>query len=281
MATARVRTKPSSSSSTARTKPTGKVDYKAIAAARTKSPGESAKRYLVYGRNKKGKTTLGSSAPNVLILDPEVGTDELDEEKFAGRIWPIRSWKDMNEAYKALASGQLDDMYDWIHVDGLTRIHNMALRYVMEQAEERDLDRIPGQVAQKDYGKAGEHMKGMLFNFHTLPFNIVYTAQERMETPGEFESEDDDVEEADTRFVPDLPKGVRSSVNAIVNGIGRIYTVRLTDDEGKKTIERRLWLSQTEAFDTGFRSKHELPDYLRKPTVTKLVRLIETGKVTR
>lgn len=263
-------------------KPTPKgKDYSAIAKSKIGGPENDLKRYLIYGRNKKGKTNLGSTAPRVLIIDPEMGTGELDTEKFGNNIWPIRQWKDMDEVYRTLASGALDDEYDWILVDGLTRIHNMAIRRVMEMQEERDLDRIPGQVHQKDYGKAGELTKGMLFNFHTLPFNIIYTAQERMETPGEFESEDSDVEEAETRMVPDLPKGVRSSVNAIVNGIGRIYTVRIADDEGNKKVQRRLWLAQAEAFDTGFRSKHELPDYIKNPTVTKLVRLIATGKVTK
>lgn len=255
-----------------------KVDYKAIAAKRLRKPGDAPKRYFLYGRNKKGKTTIAASAPNVLILDPEVGTEELDPDKV--NVWPINSWKDMDEVFKVLSSGQLNDDYDWIVVDGLTRIHNMALRHVMSQQEERDLDRIPGQVQQRDYGKAGELMKGMLFNFHTLPFGIIYTAQERQETPGEFDGEDEDMEQAATRFVPDLPKGVRSAVNAIVNGIGRVYTVRLEDDEGKKNVERRLFIGQAEAFDTGFRSDYPLPDYIRKPTVTKIVRLVTTGKVT-
>lgn len=255
-----------------------KVDYAALAKKRIRKPGDKPKRYFVYGRNKKGKTRFVASAPNVLILDPEVGTEELDPE--TSNIWPINSWRDMDEAFRVLNSGALDDQFDWIGVDGLTRIHNMALRHVMQQQEERDLDRIPGQVQQRDYGKAGELMKGMLFNFHTLPFGIIYTAQERQEIPGEFDGEDEDAEQASARFVPDLPKGVRSAVNAIVNGIGRIYTVRLEDDEGKKTVERRLFIGQAEAFDTGFRSDFPLPDYIRKPTVAKTIRLVTTGKVT-
>jgi hypothetical protein len=156
----------------------------------------------------------------------------------------------------------------------------MALRYVMKQHEERDLDRIPGMVAQKDYGKAGELIKGMLFNFHNLPQGIIYTAQERVETQGEFDSEDEDLEEAQTRFVPDLPKGVRSSLNAIVDCIGRIYVVK-TEVKGVDVLQRRLWIAPTEAYDTGYRSDHELPNYLKNPTVNRLGLLIKNGKVTR
>ena len=254
-----------------------KVDYKAIAAKKIHKPGNKPKRILVYGRNKKGKTRFGYSAPNCLILDPEVGTEELPED---ANIWPIHKWEDMEDAFKFLKSGQHD--FEWVCVDGLTRIQNMALRFVMKQAEERDLDRIPGMVQLKDYGKSGELMKGMLFNFHYLPMGVVYTAQERMETPGEFDSEDEDVEDATVRYVPDLPKGVRSAVNAIVNAIGRIYTVKIESEKtGKEVIQRRLWIAPSESLDTGVRSKHKLPEYVKNPTVPKLVELMNTGKVVR
>lgn len=251
-----------------------KVDYKAIAAAKIHKPGSKPKRILVYGRNKKGKTTFGNSAPNTLFLDPEVGTEELPEN---ASIWTIGKWEDINEAYKFLRSGQHD--FEWVCVDGLTRIHNMALRYVMQQAEERDLDRQPGMVQQRDYGKAGEQMKSMLFNFHNLPLGVVYTAQERQENPGEFSEEDVDTEQAAARFVPDLPKGVRSSVNAIVNVIGRIYTVKIEDpkDSDKTITQRRLWIGPSDAYDTGVRSKHVLPDMIKNPTVPKLVKLMNDG----
>jgi hypothetical protein len=137
-------------------------------------------------------------------------------------------------------------------------------------------------VAQKDYGKAGELIKGMLFNFHNLPQGIIYTAQERMEEikPETQDSEDEDQEQAQVRFVPDLPRGVRSSVNAIVDCIGRLYVVKV-DIKGEERLQRRLWLAPTESYDTGYRSDHELPNYLKNPTVPKLGQLIATGKVTR
>lgn len=257
----------------------GKKDYAAIAKKKIGGPGTKPKRFLFYARNKKGKTNLLSSAPNILIIDPENGTEELDKEKFANNIWPVYKWEDMDEVFKFLRSGDHD--FDWVGVDGLTRLHNMALRFVMTQAEERDLDRIPGMVQQKDHGKAGELTKGMLYNFHNLPLGVIYTAQERMENPGEFADEDEDVEEASARFVPDLPKGVRSAIVAIVSGIGRVYTVRIDDADGNLTTQRRLWLAQSEAYDTGFRSQHTMPSYIKNPTIPKLLRVIETGKVTR
>lgn len=256
------------------------VDYAKIAASKIVNVGEmkDPPRYLFYARNKKGKTRLAQSAPRVLILDPEKGTKELPKDQ---PVWPINKWEDMNEVFKYLQTKEAQKRFDWVAVDGMTRINNMSLRFVMKQQEERDIDRIPGQVIQKDYGKAGEAVKGMLFNFHNLPQGIIYTAQERMEVQGEFDTEDEDLEEAQTRWVPDLPKGVRSSLNAIVDCIGRIYVVKVENKAGDEVLQRRLWIAPTEAYDTGYRSDHELPNYVKNPTVPKLGQLIKTGKVTR
>ncbi|QGH76668.1 RecA-like DNA recombinase [Gordonia phage Quasar] len=252
-------------------------DYSAIAKAKIKKPSQQKQRLpsiLVYARNKKGKTRFCTTAPGVLILDPttEHGTDEFT--KVDPDVWPIERWEDFDEVYKFLRSG--DHEYRYVAFDGLTRFCNMALRFVMEQAEERDLSRQPGMVAQRDYGKSGELMKGMLHNFQNLPIGTIYTAQERMIEADGYGEEDEDVEEAAAQFVPDLPKGVRSTVNALVDVIGRIYTVK--DDSGAKpVIRRRLWLEPSAIYDTGYRSEYVLPQYLSNPTVPRLIRAIRTG----
>lgn len=258
-------------------------DYAAIARSKIKSPGdEEPLRVLVYGRNKKGKTTFGASGPRTLVLDPERGSKLLKNED--AKVWPIQEWADIDEAYQFLKTPEAAKMFDWVCVDGLTRINNMALRYVMKQAEERDLERQPGFVQMRDYGKSGELMKGMLYNFHALPFGVVYTSQERQESSADFGVEDEDVESADIRYVPDLPKGVRSAVNGIVDVIGRIYTVKVTGvKDGKEIsgIQRRLWVAPTENQDTGYRSKYRLESYLKGPTVPRLLEMIENGKVAK
>ena len=254
--------------------------YRKIAASKIHKPGQrpDQKRILIYGRNKKGKSFFSATAPNVLMIDPEGGNDELS--KLNPDIWTISSWEDLNDVFKFLQSGEHE--YEWVVFDGMTRIANMALRFVMKEHEERSLERIPGMVQQRDYGKAGELVKGLLYNMQSLPLGIIYTTQERQESPGDFGEEDADVEEVSSRFVPDLPKGVRSAINGIVDVIGRIYTVRTEVIRNGKEIEylqRRLWIAPTEAYDTGYRSSHRLPDYVKNPTVGKIVSLINEGKV--
>ena len=151
-------------------------DYIAIAKKKVRRPAEvdSFRKILVYGRNKKGKTTFSLSAgvEKTIVLDPEYGTDTMKSKN--PYVLPIEKWEDVQEYYGALRTGRLcpkdlggtsDEPFSWVSVDGLTRINNMALKYVMKVAEERDLDRRPGLVTRQDYGKSGELMKQMLNNF--------------------------------------------------------------------------------------------------------------------
>lgn len=268
------------------------VDYLALARKRVIRPGEqeSYRRIFVYARNKKGKTRFALSAgvDNTLVMDPEGGTATMHHLK--PYVWPIEKWKDMDECYKALKTGKLtpnhfkqgesSTPFSWVSVDGLTRMNNYALGFVMKKQEEINLDRQPGFVQQRDYGKSGELMKNMMQQFHTLPMNICYTAQERMEAGGGGGFDDDeDSESTDYTIVPDLPKGVRAQINAIVEVIGRLYTVRL-DVKGQPdpVVERRLQIGIHPQYDTGYRSDFILPDRLEKPTLPDLVALMTSGK---
>lgn len=258
-------------------------DYNAIAAKHISTPSQSTRKpkFLIYSKNKKGKTTFGISAgvPVTLVLDPEDGTDEMRTKD--PQRWKISRWEDLDDAVNFIQYGK--HTYQWVVVDGLTKFSNMALKYVMKLEEERSLTRIPGLVQQRDYGKAGELMKDMMMRFHNLNIGVVYTAQERQVEGGDSE-DDDDIEDQTSMYVPDLPKGVKSAINALVDVIGRLYVVRLeiqTDEaEGPKQfkVERRLWIGESTKYDTGYRSDHSpLPDVLRNPTVPRLVRLIRTG----
>lgn len=266
-----------------------KKDYNAIAKAKIRKPSEIPEeekfpRFLFYGRNKKGKTTLCVSAPDVLIIDPEEGTKHMLKKD--PNVWPITKWEELDEVEKYLRLG--NHPYKWVALDPMTRIHNMALKFVMNQADERSLDSRPVKVSTPIYGQAGELTKQLLWNFHSLRMGVIYTAQERVIT-GDSGDEDEDSDDAVASYVPDLPKGARNAVNSIVDVIGRIYTVKTEVKfrnpttkkvEEKEVVQRRLWLEPHPAYDTGYRSDYVLPAFLRNPTIPKLEQLIATGKVS-
>ena len=266
----------------------GEKDYAAIAAKAMQRPANIKRmpRFLVYSRNKKGKTTFSLSAGVgvTLVLDPEQGTDEMKTKN--PHVWPINQWTDIDDAYEFLRNvNKCQDKdcefgfgheFKWVSVDGLTKMNNMALKYVMKLQEERSLDRIPGMVQQKDYGKSGELMKDLLVKFHNLPHGVIFTAQERQVEAFDSE-EDEDYEDNSAWYVPDLPKGVRGSANAIVDVIGRLYVIKTDDDPPKK--QRRLWLGESAMYDTGYRSDFVLPDTVSNPTIPRLVSLMRTGTI--
>jgi hypothetical protein len=255
-------------------------DYVALAKQRIIRPADQQKlpRILVYGRNKKGKTTFSLSAgvENTLIADPETGTAYMNG--LNPNVWPITQWTDLEEMYGYLRLGK--HPYKWVALDGLSRFSDMALDYVMNVRNERQIDAKPGMVDRRDWGQSGKLMKTMLINFYNLKgVGVIYTAQERS-MENEAAEADDDVEDESTAFVADLPRGVRGTVNSLADVIGRIYVVR-TEIAGKEVKQRRLWLGEHPMYDTGARSEHMLPDYLKNPTVPRLLQLIEEGRVTR
>lgn len=263
-------------------------DYLKIAKARVHRPAnvEPTFKLLVYSRNKKGKTTFATSAgiENTLVIDPEHGTDKMVSKN--PYVWEVHRWEDMQEVWgairtmqlspKLLGQGKSEEPFRWVAIDGLTKINNMALRYVMKVQEEKDLDRRPGMVDRRDYGKSGELMKDMINNFLNLRLNVVFTAQERMMTT---DSGDHDDDEETTFFVPDLPNAVRGAINSVVDVIGRLYVVRV-DIKGKTKPQRRLQIGVHERYDTGFRSDYgdNLPEMIKYPTIPKLTKLLLTGQ---
>lgn len=267
---------------------TSRKDYAAIGKAKITRPSEMGKkppRILVYGRNKKGKTRLCTTpgADEVLIADPEQGTARMN--RLNPHVWPIEAWDDIDDLYKFCKHEK--HSFSWVALDGLTRMHNMALRWVMNQSEERSLDGKPAQVDKRFYGQANEMLKGMMWNFHNLNMGVIFTAQERQEAGYEGEEDEDSAAPA-AAYVPDLPKGSRSTVNQIVDVIGRIYVVKASVKVKRNGVvseemrpQRRLWIGSSDQYDTGYRSDHQLPDYIKNPTIPVLMELIETGKVTK
>jgi len=243
-------------------------------------------KFLIYARKKVGKTTFGLSGgvESTLVIDPEDGSTY--KKVTNPYIWRVHEWKQMQEVYGALRTGRLSpdvlglgkskEPFKWVLVDGLTRINNFALTFVRKVEEERDLDRQPGFVQQRDYGKSGDLMKQMLTQFHTLKMGVIYTAQEKMKTSA-YEEDDSDAEDSEYQLIPEIPDAVRGSVNSLVDVIGRLYTVRIERKDGEKVAVRRLYVGTHERYDTGVRSEFVLPDIIKKPTVPKVVQLMKAG----
>jgi len=275
-------------------------DYAAIARAKIAKPGSGRMpRYLIYGRNKKGKTRFCATAPNVLIADPEDGT--IAETKLNPDTWQVTQWTDLDDIYHFVKGGgkspKTGEAYKWVALDGMTRMLAMAVDFVQNQMGDVDLTRKPTEQDQRRlYGRANKLIQGALNNFHSLRHvGLIFTASERVIEIENVEDlgDDDDASPSSFMHVPDLSPGARSPLNQVVDLIGRIYVVRgefprkvRVMKDGKpvvktvtSTIQRRLFVAPHEMYDTGYRSGYSLPDFIPEPTVTSVGRALREGKV--
>lgn len=236
------------------------------------SNSTSPKTILVYARNKKGKSTLCASAGkgNILMLDPERGGVHLKTAD--PDLWAIKKWDDIDEARGFLATGQ--HKYTWVGLDGLTQFYGMALNFVVKNRErEQNMTVQPGMLTKKDWGQANKVMKAMMHSFWSLGLNVIMTAQERVMENKDREA-DEETGSEDVSYVADLSAGCRGEAYALADVIGRLYVANVDMPNGSVKKQRRLWISDHPLYDTGGRADVQLPDYIKNPTIARIMRLI-------
>lgn len=223
---------------------------------------------LVYGKNGAGKTRLAASAPNCLILDiNERGTRSAKGS--GAKVWSVSKWTDIGEVYWALKAG--DHGYESVAIDTLTAMQNLAMRFVMGEAEERDPNRESGMPDKRTYGRAGELMKTQLLQYRNLPMHVVFTAQERVIT---------DEDTGETVFhTADMPAGSRSTALGCVGIIGRLFTreVKIRNKQTKKVTTKwadHMLVGPSEEYDTKDRTGN-LGRVVKDPTIPKIINAVK------
>ncbi|MGH2803103.1 MAG: AAA family ATPase [Thermoleophilaceae bacterium] len=255
-------------------------------------------RLLIYSRAKKGKTLLTATAGQgkILLLDSEHGTEWMKTTRLNPHVWPIEDWGEIEEFVQYVRSTA--HSYAWISVDSLTSLIDLALKYILRISKEVDLSERPTPVSAPKRGSANELVMTMMARLYRADVGIIYTARERVisnttEIEGDkallngVESENTESEETplDTplRYVPDLPDQLRRYAVGQTELIGRLYVVQVQESTGGGGIvtknQRRLWVAPHDAYDTGYRAGYVLPQYISKPTIPKIVALLERGKL--
>jgi hypothetical protein len=144
---------------------------------------------MLFGDTGSGKTAQIATLPGkVLILASEstimlvvkkqverMGLD-WDKEKKRFKIWRIKSWQDLEDAYIWLRDNQT--AFDWVVIDSATSVQTRAMRAAMEAAvkrnpEKRDID-LPDRG---EHQKMQNAMKRMIVDFNELDCNVLWFAQ--------------------------------------------------------------------------------------------------------
>lgn len=142
--------------------------------------------WLLFGHSGCGKTVIAGKLPGrVLILANEQGTISAKRQGSKAKVWLIRRWEDLVEAYEYLANNE--HPFDWVVIDTVTEMQYKCIRWIMRMVVLANPQRDPHIPAQGDHFKWQLAMKQMITDFNELPVNIMWTAQEMVREDSEGE----------------------------------------------------------------------------------------------
>lgn len=218
-------------------------------------------RVLIQGPNKKGKTYLGASGPHTIMLDVnERGTKTVSHLPDVD-VFPANDWADVVYFYWFLRAG--NHSYETVCVDTVTQMQHVCMKQVLKEGADRDPYRDPKTPAQRDWLKMAELMKPQILSFRNLPMHCVFLVQER-------EISDDDT--AEVHVVPDVSPGVRGTLMASVDVIGRVFTRNeraAVKGKEKKVVGHYLLVGDHDKYPTG--NRLGMPALIRNPTIQMFI----------
>lgn len=218
---------------------------------------------LIYGEPGAGKTYLGCTAPNFLILltEPAVSDATMQAVKrdlgIDAAVWEINSWEDLEEAYDYLQGGQHD--FDTVVIDSLTDLYRRLMRSVIDAAVNKRPSRDPDIPEQGDWFKVSEKLRYIVRLFRDLPMDVVFTALS-MNIRNEM------------RTVPFIqPKSLAMELPAFCNLVGYLGVT-----EDGDTRVRKLLVEATDIY-VAKNPGGTLPAVVNNPNLTEIFKQIKGG----
>lgn len=232
---------------------------------------------MIYGPSGVGKTVFGGSAQRVLFLAVESGTVSAKRQGSKAHVWPIETWADLEAAYEWLYDHEDPDDpdehhgYDWVVIDSLTQMQQIALRAILDDAVKENANRDLDIPAIQDHQKWQNMFKRFVLGFCDLEVNVLFTALVR--------NEED--EEGEQFVTPDI-QGKGYQMSQMVCGMMSAYgfmqvkrkKVQTSDGKSKvKRVRRITWQ------DTGvIRGKDRydvLAPYTEDKTLQEITEMIQ------
>lgn len=136
-------------------------------------------RMALIAKSGFGKTVLCGTAPRALFLttDPE-GTTSAAGMGSTAEEWKITSWDELNEAYRWLRDGGVEN-YDWIIVDNITECQGHAMQASIDAELKRRPGRDPYVPEQQDYQRSQNALLQFAKKMNDLPAHIIYTSHRK------------------------------------------------------------------------------------------------------
>ena len=139
---------------------------------------------LIYGQPGVGKTTLGVSAPNPLLIDFDGGVNRINGAHYVDTVQPT-GWEDMNaaleEMFKREAAGELH--FDSIVIDTVGKMLDYMGNYIV--AQDSRLGQRDGSLNLKGYGARKALFADSIKRWLTLGKSVIFIAHEREDKQGD------------------------------------------------------------------------------------------------
>jgi len=211
-----------------------------------------------------GKTVFGGSDEGVLFLtcDPE-GTISAGALGSTAQEWPIKTYKDLDEAYRWLRDEGHEE-FDWVCVDTVGGAQRILQRSALDLSYAANPGKRDPDVPSMDvHQKAQIQTIKFIMQFNDLPMNTLFTAHPMHLEDGEGEP-----------YILPYVHGGRGEVAQQALGHMNVagYGVMAEDDNGREV--RRVYFRNTGPY-RGKDRFNKLPRSLDKPTLAQIREIIE------
>jgi hypothetical protein len=221
---------------------------------------------LIYGNSGMGKTVLGGTAEQALMIGVESGLISAKRRGSKADAWPINLWEDVEKAYLYLRDNP-NHGYKWVVIDSITDMQEKLLRDILDRAVAdsrgaRDED-IP---AIQDHQKWQNKLKRFVNNFNDLPVNVLWTALE-------MRKENEEGEDIILPLLLGKDYGISQTICGKMHVVGHLNKRVLGKGDDRKTVRR----IQFEGIPPYFAKDRFdcLPRYMPNPTIPKIQQIIE------
>lgn len=235
-------------------------------------------RLAVYGEGGCGKTTLGLSFPNPIVIDTDGGLEGDAVIGANGEEWRPETWRDLNALYFWLKEQIKTKGYQTIVLDSISELAVLILHESMSiptkgraaAAENSELI----SAEQQDYGRVNYALDNFLTKLKLLSkshgVHIVITSGVR----------EKDIEKSRMKRTFDVQPAVEGALTYWANVYGELEVFETPDPKNKeqKIEERVLWTRVSDPHRKNKTRFGALRPGVKDPTFTKIAGLITSSQ---
>jgi hypothetical protein len=187
-------------------------------------------------------------------------------------VWPMTSWRDVEEAFNYLHTGGGCDDYQWAMLDSITEMQKFSMDNALRVSHRANSTRDPDVPQIQDHLKVQQQTLNFLRRFNNLPINCLYTALP-------LRLEDD---EGKPYFLPALDGkqgGIAQQAMGYMHVVGHGIKRTVKDEKSEKPITlRRVYFQSSGPYKAKDRYD-ALGRWIDNPTLPQIERMINRDTV--